>query len=81
MFDEKLIELRSQLGRATDREQASLFSADIARLERAMEIEAELRESPSAAGAGARIAARRANETDQAFRVRARRELAAVELA
>jgi hypothetical protein len=82
MFDERLRELRSRLGSVTDAEQKNVLTADIARLERAMDIEQELRESPNPAGGGrVRVAERRANESDQAFRVRAARELAAVELA
>jgi hypothetical protein len=76
MFDEKIIELRSQLGRATDPEKATALTADIARLERAMELEIELRESPNAAGGGrVRLAAQRPNETEPEFRRRAEKEL------
>jgi hypothetical protein len=80
MFDERLKELRSQLGSATDPEKAKLLTADIARLERAMEIEAELRESPNSAGRKPVRLAQRPAETETEFRARAERELARVEV-
>jgi hypothetical protein len=80
MFDERLKELRSQVGRATDAEQKHLITADIVRLERAMELDAELRESPNPAGGGRVRTAQRPNETETEFRARAEKELARVEL-
>jgi hypothetical protein len=70
---DKLVELRSQLGRATSSEQTQLLSADIERVQRVMKIEDERLASQDLSG---RVrTAQRIEETDTAFRQRAEKEL------
>jgi hypothetical protein len=74
----RLKDLNLQHSRAADLETATTLSIDIRNLERALRAEGELRAAVGGFGQPVRVRQVIAGETDQEFRARAERELAAI---
>ena len=76
-LQERLRDLKKQLCRAADLESATALSTDIRNIEKALQIDGELRAVVNGPKTPIRVSAV-VGESDQEFRARAKRELAAV---
>lgn len=78
-LEQRLTDLKKQLGQASDLEKTKELSQDIANVERALELDRELRMGIGGPKPPVRVE-QRAGLSDAEFRARAEKELAAVEV-